>query len=84
MTMAISRHQDRRTVSAKLDDFGTDGEFLYDGTVIRGKLGSISPEDLAFKIWFQMQNIKWSEKKGRQEWRKVKDDWMAGKGWNEV
>lgn len=72
-TNAISRHADGKTVSAKLDRFGLDGVFLIDGTVVRGTLGSCPQEELAFRIWFQMQDIKWSEAKGRVEWAKIRN-----------
>ena len=53
MTMAISAHGDGKTVSARLDDFGCDGVFLYDGTVVRGTLGSLPKEEMAYRIWRQ-------------------------------
>lgn len=72
MTMAISRYDDGKSVSAKLDDFGCEGVFLYDGTVVRGTLGTLPKEEMAFKIWFQTCNPKWSESKARKEYAKLK------------
>lgn len=68
MTMAISRHNDGKTVSAKLDDFGCDGVFLMDGTVVRGTLGSLPQDELAFRIWAQMQDIKLKDAQLREMW----------------
>lgn len=68
MTMAISRHSDGKMVSAKLDDFGCEGVFLYDGTVIRGTLGTLPKEEMAYRIWRQMQDPKIKEPQLRAMW----------------
>ncbi len=74
ITNAISRHGDGIHVSAKLDEFGTDGTFLYDGTVVRGTLGTCPRNLLAFKVWFQMEDIKLSLAKGKAKWNALNPD----------
>ncbi len=65
-TNAISRQGDR--VYARLDDTGTDGVFLLDGTVVRGTLGTLPQEELAYFIWRQQQDIKLKEPELRRMW----------------
>jgi hypothetical protein len=72
-TNAISRWGDGKTVSARLDEFQCDGVFLYDGTVVRGTLGSMPKEEMAFRIWAQMQDIKLSDKQLREMWKKKQE-----------
>lgn len=71
---AISRHADNKHVSAKLDDFGTEGVFLYDGTVIRGTLGRCDKNEFAFRVWNQMQDVRKSDKRCREEWNAANPD----------
>lgn len=72
MTNAISRCQDGKTVFAKMDRFGCDGVFLYDGTVIRGTLGTCSKDEFAYLVWAQMQDIKLKEPALRKMWAAMK------------
>jgi hypothetical protein len=68
MTMAISRHPSGDRVSAKLDDFGTDGVFALDGSVIHGTRGTISQDELAYRIWRQVQDPSIKESVLRTLW----------------
>lgn len=73
-TNAISRHGDGKTASFKLDDYGAEGVCEYDlatRTLVlkRGTLGSLNSEGLLYRIWRQMQDVKWSEARCLKEWQ---------------
>jgi hypothetical protein len=71
MTNAISCHSDGIHVSAKLDDYGTNGTFLLDGTVVHGTLGTCPQNLFAFKVWFQLQDTKLSISQSKLQWNNL-------------
>ena len=73
-TNAISRYLDKIHVAAKLDEYGTDGVFLYDGMVVRGTLGTCPKNIFAFKVWFQMEDVKLTLAKGKVKWNTLNPD----------
>jgi hypothetical protein len=72
-TNAISRISETE-VRAKLDDYGTDGKFTYNGDVIYGTLGTISKDEFAFRVWRQTTSVKWSDSRCRKEWNILNPD----------
>lgn len=66
-TNAISRINPE-AVRAKLDDFGTDGTFRNDGTLVRGEMGTITKDELAYRIWRQSQDTRIKEPELRKIW----------------
>lgn len=69
MITAIARYDDV-SVYARLDEFGCDGHFKRDGSVIRGTLGTLPQDELAFRIWAQTQPPQYKEKQLREMWAK--------------
>ncbi len=75
MTRAISRSGPNQA-HAKIDDDGVDGVFKFDGTVIRGTLGTMTPDEFSFRVWAQMMDIKLSERTLRQRWPAAKEKFL--------
>lgn len=49
-----------------MDDFGLDGTFRIDGSVVFGSLGTLPQKELAYRIWFQTHNL--DETEARKIW----------------
>lgn len=73
-TNAISRSSDGIHVHAKLDDYGADGVFLHDGTVVRGTLGSCPKNLFAFKVWSQIQDDNLTLVQRKKKWNQLHPD----------
>jgi hypothetical protein len=67
---AISKFPDSDLVRAQLDDYGCDGTFRPDGSVVSGTLGTMPQDEMAYRIWAQYQDWKIKEPQLRAMWAK--------------